>query len=79
MDTVEKDVHDIDKRLVRIEAVLDRLENNHLSHMEKDMLRLANAIEKLDSRVYHGTMAFYGQIALTLLAITAFFATKALW
>lgn len=79
MDNLEKDVHDIDKRLVKIEAVLDRLENNHLSHMEKDMLRLANAIEKVESRLYHGTMAFYAQLAITLLAVAAFFATKALW
>lgn len=78
MDNLEKDVHDIDKRLVKIEAVLDRLENNHLSHMEKDMLRLANAIEKVESRLYHGTMAFYAQLVITLLAVVAFFATKAL-
>ncbi len=59
MEDIEKDVHDIDKRLVRIEAVLDRLENNHLSHMEKDMLRLANALETLEGRMYHGTIALF--------------------
>lgn len=78
MDTIEKDVHDIDKRLVKIEAVLDRLENNHLSHMEKDMLKLANSLEKLDDRFFKGTIAFYAQVLLTFIAIIAFLADKAM-
>lgn len=78
MEDIEKDVHDIDKRLVRIEAVLDRLENNHLSHMEKDMLRLANALETLEGRMYHGTIAFYFQFIVVALAVIGFLVTKML-
>ena len=42
---VDIDVHDIDKRLSNVEVTLNRLENNHLSHIEKK-------IDKLDNRLW---------------------------
>jgi hypothetical protein len=42
---VDVDVHDVDKRLSNVEVTLDRLENNHLSHIEKK-------IDKLDNRLW---------------------------
>jgi hypothetical protein len=39
------DVHDVDKRLSNVEVTLNRLENNHLSHIEQK-------IDKLDSRLW---------------------------
>jgi hypothetical protein len=34
---LQKEVKDIGKRVSVIEAILERLENNHLAHIEKDM------------------------------------------
>jgi|TARA_S200002703_G_scaffold42606_1_gene36969 hypothetical protein len=42
---VDIDVHDVDKRLSNVEVTLNRLENNHLSHIEKK-------IDKLDNRLW---------------------------
>ena len=38
---LEKEVHDIGERVSVIEAILHRLENNHLAHIEKDMDRVS--------------------------------------
>jgi len=42
---VEVTIHDVDKRLSNVEITLNRLENNHLAHLEKE-------IDKLDSRLW---------------------------
>ena len=42
---VDVDVHDVDKRLSNVEVTLNRLENNHLSHIE-------SKIDKLDNRLW---------------------------
>ena len=42
---VDVDVHDVDKRWSNVEVTLNRLENNHLSHIEKK-------IDKLDNRLW---------------------------
>jgi hypothetical protein len=42
---VDIDVHDVDKRLSNVEVTLNRLENNHLYHIEKK-------IDKLDNRLW---------------------------
>lgn len=42
---VDVDVHDVDKRLSNVEVTLNRLENNHLSHIEEK-------IDKLDNRLW---------------------------
>jgi len=44
-EVVDIDVHDIDKRLSNVEVTLNRLENNHLSHIE-------SKIDKLDNRLW---------------------------
>lgn len=42
---VDVDVHDVDKRLSNVEITLNRVENNHLSHIEKK-------VDKLDNRLW---------------------------
>lgn len=42
---VEVTIHDVDKRLSNVEITLNRLENNHLAHVEKK-------IDKLDNRLW---------------------------
>ena len=42
---VEVTIHDVDKRLSNVEITLNRLENNHLAHLEKK-------IDKLDNRLW---------------------------
>lgn len=41
---VDVDVHDVDKRLSNVEVTLNRLENNHLSHIEGKIDRLDNRL-----------------------------------
>lgn len=41
---LEKEVHDIGERVSVIEAILHRLENNHLAHIEKDMDRVSGRV-----------------------------------
>lgn len=45
LKVVEVTIHDVDKRLSNVEITLNRLENNHLAHMEKK-------IDKLDNRLW---------------------------
>tara|TARA_R100001440_G_scaffold63478_1_gene83716 strand:+ start:141 stop:350 length:210 start_codon:yes stop_codon:yes gene_type:complete len=42
----EKDLlHDLDKRMAVLEDTMDRLENNHLTHLQKQ-------IDKIDARIW---------------------------
>jgi chaperonin cofactor prefoldin len=42
----EKDLlHELDKRLAVLEDTIDRLENNHLNHLQKQ-------IDKIDARIW---------------------------
>ncbi len=42
----EKDLlHELDKRLAVLEDTIDRLENNHLTHLQKQ-------IDKIDARIW---------------------------
>jgi len=42
----EKDLlHDLDKRMAVLEDTIDRLESNHLSHLQKQ-------IDKIDARIW---------------------------
>tara|TARA_Y100001973_G_C5139116_1_gene301960 strand:+ start:187 stop:396 length:210 start_codon:yes stop_codon:yes gene_type:complete len=42
----EKDLlHDLDKRMAVLEDTMDRLENNHLMHLQKQ-------IDKIDARIW---------------------------
>jgi len=45
LKVVEVTIHDVDKRLSNVEVTLNRLENNHLAHVEKK-------IDKLDNRLW---------------------------
>lgn len=45
LKVVEITIHDVDKRLSNVEVTLNRLENNHLTHVEKK-------IDKLDNRLW---------------------------
>lgn len=43
---MEKDLlHELDKRLAVLEDTIDRLENNHLNHLQKQ-------IDKIDARIW---------------------------
>jgi len=72
MSDLRNEVHDIDKRLVHIEAVLDRLEKNHLAHMEVDMRDLKSGLEKTNGWIIKGVVAFYGQLALMGLSVIGY-------
>lgn len=75
MSKIEEEVHDIDKRLVRIEAILDRLENNHLAHVEADMAEVKSTIKDLSSMIFKGIIAFFLQLAVVLMGVIAFLAS----
>jgi hypothetical protein len=75
MSKIEEEVHDIDKRLVKIEAILDRLENNHLAHVEADMAEVKSTIKDLSSMIFKGIIAFFLQLAVVLMGVIAFLAS----
>jgi len=75
MSKIEEEVHDIDKRLVKIEAILDRLENNHLAHVEADMAEVKSTIKDLSSMIFKGIIAFFLQLAVVLMGVVAFLAS----
>ena len=75
MSRIEEEVHDIDKRLVKIEAILDRLENNHLAHVEADMAEVKSTIKDLSSMIFKGIIAFFLQLAVVLMGVIAFLAS----
>jgi len=75
MSKVEEEVHDIDKRLVKIEAILDRLENNHLAHVEADMAEMKVSMKDISSMVFKGIIAFFLQLAVVLMGVIAFLAS----
>jgi len=61
----EKDaLHRLDQRVSVIEAVLHRLENNHLLHMQKN-------IDNLDLKLW----AVLGGITMQLVAVVHYFLT----
>jgi len=63
---MEKELlHELDKRLAVLEDTIDRLENNHLNHLQKQ-------IDKMDARIW----AIIGGIVLQLAALVAIFMTK---
>ena len=58
----EKDIlNNLDKRMAVLEDTIDRLETNHLVHLQKQ-------IDRVDTRVW----AILGSIALQLIAIILF-------
>ena len=75
MAKIEDEVHGIDKRLVKIEAILDRLENNHLVHVESDMQEMKVSIKDVSSMIFKGVIAFSLQLAAVLTGVIAFLAS----
>jgi hypothetical protein len=75
MAKIEDEVHGIDKRLVKIEAILDRLENNHLVHVESDMQEMKVSIKDVSSMIFKGVIAFFLQLAVVLTGVIAFLAS----
>lgn len=72
MSKLQDDVHDIDKRLIKIETILDRLESNHLTHIESDMVDLKASVADMSSMIFKGMIAFFIQLAVVLMGIIAF-------
>ena len=75
MTKIEDEVHDIDKRLVKIEAILDRLEKNHLAHVEADMAEMKTSIKDMSSMIFKGVIAFFLQLVVVLTGVVAFLAS----
>ncbi len=75
MSKIEEEVHDIDKRLVKIEAILDRLENNHLAHVEADLAEMKVSMKDMSSMIFKGIIAFFLQLAVVLMGVIAFLAS----
>jgi hypothetical protein len=73
---LKQDIHGIDKRMIAIETILVRLETNHLSHIETSMAKMEGRMEKIDNRLWVGSIAFMGQIALILLGAVGFLLSK---
>ena len=41
-DHLEKEVNDVKRQMAVVETILNRIENNHLNHMEDDIRDLRN-------------------------------------
>jgi hypothetical protein len=41
-ETLEKEVNDVKRQMAVVETILNRIENNHLDHMEDDIRDLRN-------------------------------------
>lgn len=41
-DHLEQDVNDVKRQMAVVETILNRIENNHLNHMEDDIRDLRN-------------------------------------
>lgn len=75
---LKDDIHDIDKRIIAIETILVRLETNHLSHIEASMAKMEGKMEKMDNRMWIGSIAFLCQIVMLLVGSLGFLLSK-LW
>lgn len=51
-DEIEGEIHIIHNKIGIIETILERLENNHLSHMEKDIDRLGSDVKEVSGRMW---------------------------
>lgn len=78
LDNMQKEVHDIDKRLGKIEVSIDRLERNHLAHMEVDLRDLQHSVKSLDNKMFFGVVAFFFNLFILSLGVIGFLASL-LW
>ena len=65
-------VHDIDKRLVHMEALMQTMKDNHLYHIEMDMNEMKGNISKIDNRIFYGLIAFFFQIIIIGLGVIGY-------
>jgi hypothetical protein len=69
---LQDDVHDIDKRLVHMEALMQTMKDNHLYHIEMDMNEMKSNISKIDNRIFYGVIAFFFQVILIGLGVIGY-------
>ena len=69
---LKDDVHDIDKRLVHMEALMQTMKDNHLYHIEMDMNEMKGNIAKIDNRIFYGIIAFFFQIIIIGLGVIGY-------
>ena len=51
-EEMEDEIHVIHKKIGIIETILERLENNHLAHMEKDIDKLGDDVKEVNGRLW---------------------------
>lgn len=51
-EEMESEIHIIHNKIGIIETILDRLENNHLTHIEKDMDRISGDVKEVNGRMW---------------------------
>jgi hypothetical protein len=55
-EEIEDEIHIIHNKIGIIETILERLENNHLMHIEKDVDKLTDFVKEVNGRLW-GIMA----------------------
>ena len=51
-EEIEDEIHVIHNKIGIIETILERLENNHLTHIEKDMDKLTDFVKEVNGRLW---------------------------
>jgi len=51
-EEIEDEIHVIHNKIGIIETILNRLENNHLAHMEKDIDKLGADVKEVSGRMW---------------------------
>ena len=51
-EEIEDEIHIIHNKIGIIETILERLENNHLTHIEKDMDKLTDFVKEVNGRLW---------------------------
>lgn len=74
-EEIEGEIHIIHNKIGIIETILNRLENNHLAHMEKDIDKLSDSVKEVNGRLWGLVIVGIVQLAavcgsLLLLVIT---------
>lgn len=51
-EEIEGEIHVIHNKIGIIETILNRLEHNHLAHMEKDIDKLGDDVKEVNGRLW---------------------------
>ena len=51
-EEINEEIHVIHNKIGIIETILERLENNHLTHMEKDIDKLGDSVKEVNGRLW---------------------------